>query len=147
MGSPTPYENHRIFLWGAASMNEGNGPEWLVHPETSEENKLPLDSLVVLEWLVNQREKWSDDLIKVRRKERHPIFVMFSFSYDVIHILKHLRFAKAWEVFKNEKYDRDKSKRRDIRNAPVFCGGRFDQFAMKYRHRKWLKIWRRRSNQ
>ena len=70
---------------------------------------------------------------------------MFSFSYDVIHILKHLRFEKAWEVFKNEKYDPDKAQRKNIGEAPVFCGDRFDQFAMKYRHRKWLKVWKLRN--
>jgi hypothetical protein len=59
--------------------------------------------------------------------------------------LKHLRFEKAWEVFKNEKYDPDKALRKNIGEGPVFCGDRFDQFAMKYRHRKWLKIWKLRD--
>ena len=34
---------------------------------------------------------------------------MYSFSYDVTHILRHLRFEKAWEIFKEEKYDKDRA--------------------------------------
>jgi hypothetical protein len=69
---------------------------------------------------------------------------MYSFSYDVTHILRHLRFEKAWEIFKEEKYDRVRSKRRKI-NSRTFCGDPFDEFVMKYRNRKQLDIWKLRD--
>jgi hypothetical protein len=77
----TPYEDHKIFMWGAASIDDKRTPEWLVHPETTDSDKRELDPLDVLEWLVSLPEKYGE-----------AVFVMYSFSYDVIHILKHFRF-------------------------------------------------------
>ena len=88
----------------------------------------------MLDWLVNLPSKYSEG----------AIFVMYSFSYDVTHILRHLRFDKAWQIFKEEKYDRERTKRRKIRSR-VFCGAPFDEFVMKYRNRKQLDIWKLRD--
>jgi hypothetical protein len=79
---PTPYDDHRLFLGGAGSSDEGRAPEWLINPETTDVDKRPLDPRAVLDWLVNLPSKYSVG----------AIFVMFSFSYDVTHILRHLRF-------------------------------------------------------
>jgi hypothetical protein len=62
----------------------------------------------------------------------------------VTHILRHLRFEKAWEIFKEEKYDKDRAKRRKIRSR-TFCGEPFDEFMIKYRNRKQLDIWKLRD--
>jgi hypothetical protein len=131
---PTPYDDHRLFLGGAASSDESRAPEWLINPETIDDDKRPLDPRAVLDWLVNLPGKYSAG----------AIFVMYSFSYDVTHILRHLRFEKAWEIFKEEKYDRDRNKRLKIRSR-VFCGEPFDEFVMKYRNRKQLDIWKLRD--
>jgi len=72
-----PYEDHQIFMWGAATINETLPAYWLVHPETTNNSERALDPLAVLEWLVALPEQYPD-----------ATFVMFSFSYDVIHILK-----------------------------------------------------------
>lgn len=72
-----PYEDHQIFMWGAATINETLPAYWLVHPETTDNSERALDPLAVLEWLVALPEQYPD-----------ATFVMFSFSYDVIHILK-----------------------------------------------------------
>jgi hypothetical protein len=69
---------------------------------------------------------------------------MYSFSYDVTHILRHLRFDKAWQIFKEETYDKDRKKRRKVQSR-VFCGEPFDEFIMKYRNRKQLDIWKLRD--
>jgi hypothetical protein len=69
---------------------------------------------------------------------------MYSFSYDIIHILKHLRFEKAWELFKKEKYNVDKTKRKKVRGR-TFCGDKFDKYVMMYRNRKQLDIWKLRD--
>ena len=69
---------------------------------------------------------------------------MYSFSYDVTHILRHLRFDKAWQIFKEETYDKDRKKRRKVQSR-VFCGEPFDKFIMKYRNRKQLDIWKLRD--
>jgi hypothetical protein len=130
----TSYDDHRLFLGGAASSDESRAPEWLINPETTDEDKRPLDPRAVLEWLVNLPGKYNDG----------AIFVMFSFSYDVTHILRHLRFDKAWQIFKEEKYDKDRTKRRKIRSR-VFCGDPFDEYVMKYRNRKQLDIWKLRD--
>jgi hypothetical protein len=131
---PTPYDDHRLFLGGAASSDANRAPEWLINPETTDDDKRPLDPRAALEWLVNLPSKYGEG----------AIFVMFSFSYDVTHILRHLRFDNAWEIFKEEKYDRDRKKRRKIRSR-VFCGEPFDEFVMKYRNRKQLDIWKLRD--
>jgi hypothetical protein len=88
----------------------------------------------VLNWLVTLPTKFDEG----------AIFVMYSFSYDVTHILRHLRFEKAWEIFKEEKYDKDRTKRRKVRSR-VFCGEPFDEFVIKYRNRKQLDIWKLRD--
>ena len=131
---PTPYDDHRLFLGGAASSDESRAPEWLINPDTADNDKRPLDPRAVLDWLVNLPSKYSVG----------AIFVMFSFSYDVTHILRHLRFDRAWEIFKEEKYDKDRTKRFKIRSR-VFCGEPFDEFVMKYRNRKQLDIWKLRD--
>jgi hypothetical protein len=133
-GYDIPYEDHRIFMWGAATTDSARPPEWLIPPETTDTVKRELDPLDVLGWLVSLREKYGD-----------ANFVMYSFSYDVIHILKHLRFKKAWEIFKGEKYDKDRTKRRKTRLSPTFCGGRFDHFAVTFKNRKQLDIWKLRD--
>jgi hypothetical protein len=133
-GGSIPYDDHRLFLGGAASSDDGREPEWLIHPETTDRNKRPLDPRTALDWLVNLPTKFSDG----------AIFVMYSFSYDVTHILRHLRFDKAWQIFKEEKYDKDRTKRRKVRSR-VFCGEPFDEFVMKYRNRKQLDIWKLRD--
>jgi hypothetical protein len=130
---PTPYDDHRLFLGGAASIDQSCAPEWLINPETTDDDKRPLDPRGVLDWLVNLPNKFSES----------AIFLMYSFSYDVTHILRHLRFAKAWQIFKEEKYDRDRQKRRKIRSR-VFCGEPFDEFVVKYRNRKQFDIWKLR---
>ena len=104
------------------------------NPETTDRDKRPLDPRSVLDWLVNLPSKFSDG----------AIFVMYSFSYDVTHILRHLRFDKAWQIFKEERYDKDRTKRRKIRSR-VFCGEPFDEFVIKYRNRKQLDIWKLRD--
>jgi hypothetical protein len=126
-----PYEGHQIFLWGASKADEA--PQWLVHPETTDRVKKALDPLDVLNWLTGLPEKHGD-----------VNFVMFSFGYDVIHILKHLRFEKAWQIFKNERYHKDKAQRKKLKGA-IFCGRPFDQFAMRYLHRKKFEIWKLRN--
>src|SRR3984957_7093518 len=131
---PTPYDDHRLFLGGAASSDESCAPEWLINSETRDGNKRPLDPRAVLDWLVNLPSKFSEG----------AIFVMFSFSYDITHILRHLRFDRAWQIFKEEKYDKDHTKRRKIRSR-VFCGKPFDEFVIKYRNRKQLDIWKLRD--
>jgi hypothetical protein len=40
---PTPYDDHRLFLGGAASSDESRAPEWLINPETTDDDKRPLD--------------------------------------------------------------------------------------------------------
>ena len=123
-----------FFLGGAASSDESSAPEWLINPETTDDDKRPLNPRAVLDWWVNLPSKYSDG----------AIFVMFSFSYDVTHILRHLRFDRAWQIFKKEKYDKDRTKRLKIRSR-VFCGELFDEFVMKYRNRKQLDIWKLRD--
>jgi hypothetical protein len=131
---PTPYDDHRLFLGGAASSHENRAPEWLINPESTDNDKRPLDPRAVLDWLVNLPSKYPDG----------AIFVMYSFSYDVTHILRHLRFDKAWQIFKEEIYDKDRTKRIKIRSR-VFCGEPFDEFVIKYRNRKQLDIWKLRD--
>jgi hypothetical protein len=131
---PTPYEDHRLFMGGAASIDKGRAPEWLINSESTDTGKKPLDPLALLEWLVRLPEKFGEG----------AIFVMYSFSYDVTHILRHLRFEKAWQVFKEEKYDPDPTRRRKIYSR-TFCGEPFDEFVMKYRNRKQLDIWKLRN--
>jgi hypothetical protein len=131
---PTPYDDHRLFLAGAASSDESRAPEWLINPDTADNDKRPLDPRAVLDWLVSLPSKYSDG----------AIFVMYSFSYDVTHILRHLRFDRAWEIFKEEKCNKDRKKRRKI-HSRVFCGKPFDEFVMKYRNRKQLDIWKLRD--
>jgi hypothetical protein len=131
---PTPYDDHRLFLGGAASSDESRAPEWLMNPKSTDIDKRPLDPHAVLDWLVSLPSKYSPG----------AIFVMYSFSYDVTHILRHLRFDKAWEIFKEEKYKKDRMKRLKIRSR-VFCGEPFDEFVMKYRNRKQLDIWKLRD--
>ena len=133
---PTPYDDHRLFMGGAASIDETRPPEWLINPETTDTDKKPLDPRALLEWLVSLPTKYGET----------AIFIMYSFSYDVTHILRHLRFGKAWEIFKEEKYDKDRAKRRKIRSR-TFCGEPFDEFVMKYRNRKQLDIWKLRNPQ
>ena len=131
---PTPYDDHRLFMGGAASIDKTRPPEWLIDPETTDTDKRPIDPRALLEWLVSLPEKFGEN----------AIFVMYSFSYDVTHILRHLRFEKAWEIFKEEKYDKVRAKRRKIRSR-TFCGEPFDEFLMKYRNRKQLDIWKLRD--
>jgi hypothetical protein len=131
---PTPYDDHRLFLGGAASSDESREPEWLINPDTTDDDKRPLDPRATLDWLANLPNQYSEG----------AIFVMYSFSYDVTHILRHLRFDKVWEIFKEEKYDKDRNNRRKIRHR-VFCGKPFDEFVMKYRNRKQLDIWKLRD--
>ena len=138
---PTPYDDHRLFMGGAASIDDDSAPEWLVHPDSTDDDKKPLDPRAVLEWLVSLPEKFDPIL---NQKNNRTIFVMYSFSYDVTHILRYLRFEKAWEVFKEEKYDKDRTKRRKIKGR-VFCGHPFDDFVTKYRNRKQLDIWKLRD--
>lgn len=126
---PTPCDDHRLFSGGAASSDESSAPEWLINPETTDDDKRSLNPRAVLDWWVNLPSKYSDG----------AIFVMFSFSYDVTHILRHLRFDRAWQIFKKEKYDKDRTKRLKIRSR-VFCGELFDEFVIKYRNRKQLDI-------
>ena len=133
---PTPYDDHRLFMGGAASIDKTRAPEWLLNPESTDTDKKPLDPRALLEWLVNLPNKYGEN----------AIFVMYSFSYDVTHILRHLRFEKAWEIFKEEKYDKDRAKRRKI-HSRTFCGEPFDEFVMKYRNRKQLDIWKLRNPQ
>jgi hypothetical protein len=133
-GGSIPYDDHRLFLGGASSSDESREPEWLTHPETTDRDKRPLDPRAVLDWLVHLPSKFSDG----------AIFVMYSFSYDVTHLLRHLRFDKAWQIFKEERYDKDRTKRRKVRSR-VFCGEPFDEFVMKYRNRKQLDIWKLRD--
>jgi hypothetical protein len=112
-GSDTiPYDDHRLFMGGAALIDKSKPPEWLVNPDSTDDDKKPLDPRAVLEWLVSLPEKF--DPI-ANQKNNRMIFVMYSFSYDVTHILRHLRFEKAWEVFKEEKYNKDRTKRRKIK--------------------------------
>jgi hypothetical protein len=127
----TPYDDHQLFMAGAASIDKTRPPEWLINPESTDTDKKPLDPRALLEWLVSLPERYG----------KTAIFVMYSFSYDVTHILRHLRFEKAWEIFKGEKYDKDRAKRRKIRSR-TFCGEPFDEFLIKYRHRKQLDIWK-----
>jgi hypothetical protein len=108
--------------------------EWLINPDTTDDDKRPLDPRAVLDWLVDLPSKYSPG----------AIFVMYSFSYDVTHILRHLRFDKAWQVFKEETYDKDRKKRRKVQSR-VFCGEPFNEFVMKYRNRKQLDIWKLRD--
>lgn len=129
-----PYDEHRLFIGGAAPADQSRDPDWLIHPDTTDPDKKPLDPRAVLQWLVSLPEKFGDD----------AIYVMYSFSYDVTHILRFLRFEKAWEVFKGETYDKDRTKRRKIRGR-VFCGRPFDEFCMTYRNRKQLDIWKLRN--
>jgi hypothetical protein len=131
---PTPYDDHRLFMGGAASIDKNKPPEWLINPDSTDSDKKPLDPRALLEWLVALPEKFGPD----------AIYVMYSFSYDVTHILRHLRFEKAWEIFKEEKYDLVRSKRRKI-NSRTFCGDPFNEFVMKYRNRKQLDIWKLRD--
>jgi hypothetical protein len=133
-GANTPYDDHRLFMGGAASIDKNKPPEWLINPDSTDIDKKPLDPRALLEWLVSLPEKFGPD----------AIYVMYSFSYDVTHILRHLRFVKAWEIFKEEKYDPVRSKRRKI-NSRTFCGDPFDEFVMKYRNRKQLDIWKLRD--
>ena len=139
--SPTPYDDHRLFMGGAASIDDNVPPEWLVNPDTTDDDKKPLDPRALLEWLVSLPEKFNP---MIHRDKRNVVFVMYSFSYDVTHILRHLRFEKTWEIFKEEKYDKDRKKRRKIKGR-VFCGHPFDDFVMKYRNRKQLDIWKLRD--
>src|SRR5208282_5060416 len=108
--------------------------EWLINSESSDTDKRPIDPLALLEWLVSLPEKFGEN----------AIFVMYSFSYDVTHILGRLRYEKAWEIFKEEKYDKDRAKRVKVRGRS-FCGAPFDEFVMKYRNRKQLDIWKLRD--
>ena len=121
-------------MGGAASIDKTRPPEWLINPDSTDTDKKPLDPREMLEWLVSLPDKFGED----------AIFVMYSFSYDVTHILRHLRFEKAWQIFKEEQYDQDRTKRRKIYSR-TFCGDPFDEFVMKYRHRKQFDIWKLRD--
>ena len=138
---PTPYDDHRLFMGGAATIDNDRAPEWLVHPDSTDDDKKPLDPRAILDWLVSLPEKFDPVL---NQKNNRMIFVMYSFTYDVTCLLRFLRFEKAWEIFKGEKYDKDRSKRRKVKGR-VFCGHPFDDFVMKYRHRKQLDIWKLRD--
>ena len=55
---PTPYDDHRLFMGGAASIDKNRPPEWLVNPETTDDEKKPIDPRALLEWLVSLPEKF-----------------------------------------------------------------------------------------
>src|SRR6202020_2205307 len=38
-----PYEDHEIFLWGAATIDESTPPNWLVNPATTDDDKRAID--------------------------------------------------------------------------------------------------------
>jgi hypothetical protein len=51
-GGSIPYDDHRLFLGGAASSDDSREPEWLINPETTDRDKRPLDPRAALDWLV-----------------------------------------------------------------------------------------------
>jgi hypothetical protein len=110
-GGSIPYDDHRLFLGGASSSDDSREPEWLTHPETTDRDKRPLDPRAVLDWLVHLPSQFSDG----------AIFVMYSFSYDVTHILRHLRFDKACRFLKRK--NTTKIERSDSRYARAYFAG------------------------
>ena len=55
--TPTPYDDHRLFMGGAASSDRTRAPEWLINPETTDDDKKPLDPRALLDWLVRLAEQ------------------------------------------------------------------------------------------
>jgi hypothetical protein len=94
--------------------------EWLGY-----DDKRALTSREIIEWLLSLPANFGD-----------VNFIMFSFNYDVTHILAGLPREKVWEICKKQSI---KSKRKI--NGPVFYG----PYAMDYMKSKWLKIWRLRN--
>lgn len=52
-GRPTPYDDHRLFMGGAASIDKNRPPEWLINPDSTDTDKRPIDPRALLEWLVS----------------------------------------------------------------------------------------------
>jgi hypothetical protein len=73
---PTPFDDHRLFLGGAASGDESRAPEWLINPETTDDDKRPLDPCAVLDWLVNLPSKYGE-----RRYFRHVLILVRRDAY------------------------------------------------------------------
>ena len=148
----TIWPKHRIFLGGAGgwrrthdaialremkddaaraeAMREGESLafEWL-----GDESKRPLTTREAFDWLLSLPEKFGE-----------PIFVMFSFNYDVTQILADLSRPVAWEIAKRETFpDRAKGERkgRRIGEAPTF----WREYAIKYIKSKTFELWRLRD--
>jgi hypothetical protein len=120
------YPRHDTYLWGAAS-DDGRTPSWLVRAETRSLDKRPLDAIQILDWLLSLPERFGP-----------AVFVMFSFSYDITQILKHLPYEKAWQIEKRETYSDRKEHRRRIAYSPVLWKG----YAISYVKGKSLDVWR-----
>jgi hypothetical protein len=63
---------------------------------------------------------------------------MFSFSYDITQILKHLPYEKAWEIAKRKTYPDRNGKTRRIAHSPVLWKG----YAISYVKGKSFDVWR-----
>ena len=120
------YPRHDTYLWGAA-VDDGRPPLWLMALETRGFDKRPLTSVEILDWLLSLPERFGP-----------AVFVMFSFGYDITQILKHLPYAKAWEIEKRETYSIHKDKRRRIAHSPVLWKG----YAISYVKGKSFDVWR-----
>jgi hypothetical protein len=120
------YPQHDTYLWGAAA-DDGRPPSWMMAPDTRGLNKRPLTAVEILDWLLSLPERFGP-----------AVFVMFSSSYDITQILKHLPYEKAREIEKRETYpDRNGSSRR-IAHSPVLWRG----YAISYVKGKSLDVWR-----
>jgi hypothetical protein len=117
------YPGHDTYLWGAAA-DDGRPPLWLTDPETHGIDKRPLSAVEILDWLPGLP----------RQYKGKPLFVMFSFKYDIAQILKHLGYVAAWEIYKHKTY----SDKKQIGYAPVF----WNNYAIHYIDGKYLDIWK-----
>ena len=95
--------------------------------ETHSLDKRPLDAVKILDWLLSLPEQFGP-----------AVFVMFSFSYDITQILKHLPYEKAWEIAKRKTYPDRNGKTRRIAHSPVLWKG----YAISYVKGKSFDVWR-----
>jgi hypothetical protein len=116
------YPAHATFLWGASGVTRDAQGNWNNLPLhwLGDDNKRPLSTVEILEWLLSLPEKFGD-----------AIFCMFGFNYDVFMLLARLTHAKAFEVCKRIKFGT-----KQVVKGHVFCGA----YAIDYLKGKRLVI-------
>ena len=120
------HPQHATSLWGAAA-DDGRPPLWLVAAGTHGNDKRPLGAVEILDWLLD-----------LPRRFGPAVFIMFSFSYDVTQILRHLPYKTVWEITKRETHPDAEGRKRRIGNAPVL----WRDYAISYTKGKSFEVWR-----